>query len=130
MQGKTAAQGFYEYLSANLKFEHMDATRSYYGDDFCVVEHLTKEAVTGEFLAIPRHGREITFRLLHIWEFRDGQHEPGERLVRRRQRRRSAHGISQSAALPVGRKLLTRRRNPVANRSSSCCGSETETPIT
>jgi hypothetical protein len=43
-----------------------------YGDDFCVVEHLTKGAVTGEFLGIPGHGREVSFRLLHVWEFRDG----------------------------------------------------------
>jgi len=27
--------------------------------------------VPGEFLGIPGHGRRITFRLLHVWEFRD-----------------------------------------------------------
>lgn len=35
-------------------------------------EHFCKGAVPGEFLGIPGHGREIGFRLLHIWEFRDG----------------------------------------------------------
>jgi steroid delta-isomerase-like uncharacterized protein len=72
VQGKAAAQGFYEYLTANFKTEDMEVTRSYYGDDFCVVEHLTKGSVPGEFLGVPGHGREVTFRLLHVWEFRDG----------------------------------------------------------
>ena len=72
VQGKAAAQGFYEYLSANVKVEDMEVTRSYYGDDFCVLEHLCQGAVPGEFLGIPGHGREVSFRLLHVWEFRDG----------------------------------------------------------
>jgi steroid delta-isomerase-like uncharacterized protein len=72
VRGKEAAQGFYEYLSANVKVDDMEVTRSYYGDDFCVVEHLCRGAVPGEFLGVPGHGREVSFRLLHVWEFRDG----------------------------------------------------------
>jgi steroid delta-isomerase-like uncharacterized protein len=72
VQGKAAAQGFYEYLSANVKVEDMEVTRSYYGDDFCVLEHFVRGAVPGEFLGIPGNGRGISFRLLHVWEFRDG----------------------------------------------------------
>jgi steroid delta-isomerase-like uncharacterized protein len=72
VQGKAAAQGFYEYLTANVKVEDMEVTRSYYGDDFCVVEHFVNGAVPGEFLGIPGHGREVGFRMLHVWEFRDG----------------------------------------------------------
>lgn len=30
------------------------------------------ETVPGEFLGIPGNGRRITFRLLHVWEFRHG----------------------------------------------------------
>jgi predicted ester cyclase len=29
--------------------------------------------VRGEFLGIPGHARRITFRLLHVWQFRDGK---------------------------------------------------------
>ena len=72
VQGKAAAQGFYEYLTANVKVEDMEVTRSYYGDDFCVLEHLCRGAVPGEFLGVPGYGREVSFRLLHVWEFRDG----------------------------------------------------------
>ena len=72
VQGKAAAQGFYEYLTANVKVEDMEVTRSYYGDNFCVVEHVCTGAVPGEFLGVPGHGRQVSFRLLHVWEFRDG----------------------------------------------------------
>lgn len=72
VRGKDAAQGFYEYLTHNVRTEAMEPTRSYYGDDFCVVEHDATGVVDGEFLGVPGNGKRITFRLLHIWEFRDG----------------------------------------------------------
>ena len=50
----------------------MVPTHRYYGDDFCVIEHDTTGTVDGEFLGIPGHGKRINFRLLHLWEFRDG----------------------------------------------------------
>lgn len=70
--GKNAAQGFYEYLSHNVTTEKMVPTHSYYGDDFCVIEHDATGTVGGEFLGVPGHGKSIRFRLLHVWEFRDG----------------------------------------------------------
>jgi steroid delta-isomerase-like uncharacterized protein len=73
LRGPEAAQGFYEFLTANVKTERMVPTRSYYGEDFCVIEHNWTGTVPGEFLGIPGHGRRITFRLLHVWEFRDGK---------------------------------------------------------
>jgi steroid delta-isomerase-like uncharacterized protein len=72
LHGKEAAQGFYEYLGNNFHTEAMDVTHSYYGDDFCVIEHSTTGTVPGEFLGVPGNGRRITFRLLHVWEFRAG----------------------------------------------------------
>jgi steroid delta-isomerase-like uncharacterized protein len=72
VHGKKAAQGFYEYLSENFRTEAMDVTHHYYGDDFCVLEHDATGTVPGEFLGVPGNGRRITFRLLHVWEFRDG----------------------------------------------------------
>jgi predicted ester cyclase len=29
--------------------------------------------VPGAFLGVPRRGRRITFRMLHVWELRDGR---------------------------------------------------------
>lgn len=73
LHGTTAAQSFYDFLTANIKTEAMVPTHSYYGDEFCVVEHDWTGTVPGEFLGIPGNGRRITFRLLHLWEFRDGK---------------------------------------------------------
>jgi steroid delta-isomerase-like uncharacterized protein len=72
VHGKEAAQGFYDYLGENFQTETMEVTHSYYGDDFCVVEHDTTGTVPGEFLGVPGNGRRVTFRMLHVWEFRDG----------------------------------------------------------
>ena len=72
VHGKEAAQGFYEYLTKNVQTEIMDVTHQYYGNDSCVIEHNATGTVPGEFLGVPGNGRRITFRLLHVWEFRDG----------------------------------------------------------
>lgn len=50
----------------------MVPTHSYYGEDFCVTEHLATGTVDGQFLGVPGHGNRVRFRLLHVWEFRDG----------------------------------------------------------
>jgi steroid delta-isomerase-like uncharacterized protein len=70
--GKTAAQGFYDFLVQNFHTEVMVPTHTYYGDDFCVVEHECTATVPGEFLGVPGNGRRITFRMVHVFEFRDG----------------------------------------------------------
>jgi steroid delta-isomerase-like uncharacterized protein len=71
LTGVEAARGFYEFLTHNIKTERMDVNRAWYGDDFCVIEHQWHGPVTGEFLGVPGHGREISFRMLHVWEFKD-----------------------------------------------------------
>jgi hypothetical protein len=35
-------------------------------------EHTFKGTVPGTFLGVPGNGKRISFRLLHIWEFREG----------------------------------------------------------
>jgi steroid delta-isomerase-like uncharacterized protein len=72
VHGKEAAQGFYEYLVKNFQTEAMDVTHRYYGEDFCVMEHSTTGTVPGEFFGVQGNGRQVTFRMLHVWEFRDG----------------------------------------------------------
>ncbi len=73
LHGKQAAQGFYEHLTRDIRTETMEPRHSYYGDDFCVIEHQWTGTVPGSFLGVPGHGRRISFRLLHVWEFRDGR---------------------------------------------------------
>jgi len=71
--GKAAARAFYEHLVEVIHTEQMVPTRRDYGQDFCVIEHQWIGTVPGAFLGIPGHGRRISFRLLHVWEFRDGR---------------------------------------------------------
>ncbi|MGH9045409.1 MAG: nuclear transport factor 2 family protein [Acidimicrobiales bacterium] len=71
-QGKAAAQGFYEYLTKNIRTGKMAPVHRYYGEDSCVMEHTWTGTVPGEFLGVPGNGRQVTFRMLHVWEFRDG----------------------------------------------------------
>ena len=71
--GREAAQHFYDELIANFTTESMKVTRQLYGPDFCVVEHDVSGTVHGVLLGIPAHGKRITHRLLHVFEFRDGK---------------------------------------------------------
>lgn len=73
LTGLDAAQGFYEMLTANITTERMDVNHAWYGEDFCVIEHQWHGTVPGEFLGVPGHGKQISFRMLHVWEFKDGQ---------------------------------------------------------
>src|SRR6188508_1037378 len=69
--GKNAAKGFYEHLTKDITTESMEPVHNWYGPDFAVLEHEWKGMVPGSFLGVPGNGKHITFRLLHIWEFRD-----------------------------------------------------------
>lgn len=71
LSGPQAAKRFYEFLTANVKTERMEVTHSWYGDDFCVLEHQFHGSVPGQFLGVPGNGKRISFRMLHIWEFKD-----------------------------------------------------------
>lgn len=71
MNGKVEAQNFYDELTQIIRSEDMKVLNSYYGDDFAVVEHLWTGTVPGAFMGIPGNGKRISFRMLHVWEFRD-----------------------------------------------------------
>jgi steroid delta-isomerase-like uncharacterized protein len=71
VHGKAAAQAVYDQLVANIHTETMVPVHSYYGDDFCVIEHTWTGTVPGELLGVPGNGRRISFRMLHVWEFKD-----------------------------------------------------------
>jgi len=73
LSGPDAAKCFYEFLTANVKTERMDVNHAWYGEDFCVIEHQWHGTVPGEFLGVPGNGKQIDFRMLHVWEFNDGR---------------------------------------------------------
>jgi steroid delta-isomerase-like uncharacterized protein len=71
-RGPAAARGFYDELMSAFTTEVMDRTSVLYGDEFCVTEHLVTGTVPGTLMGIPGEGRRVTFRMLHVWGFRDG----------------------------------------------------------
>lgn len=71
--GPEAAKAFYDQLTSDLTTHEMRLTKARYGTDFCTVEHLATVTVEGTFMGIPGNGREVSFRMLHVWDFRDGR---------------------------------------------------------
>jgi steroid delta-isomerase-like uncharacterized protein len=72
MHGKQGAKSFYEHLVKDIQTQEMEAVHSYYGANFAVIEHMWRGTVPGSFLGVPGHGKQISFRLLHVWEFKNG----------------------------------------------------------
>jgi ketosteroid isomerase-like protein len=73
LRGKEAVRPFYEELFAALKGTGVEPVGRWYGDDFLVDETLwTGRVDDGRLLGLPGRSGDVTFRLLHVFEFRDG----------------------------------------------------------
>src|ERR1700720_2408300 len=70
LHGKDAARGFYEELTANFRTEREQPLHRYFSGDAMVLDQEMTGTVTGTFLGLPGLGRRITFRVLHVFEFR------------------------------------------------------------
>ncbi len=71
-RGKEAARRFYQHLTANVRAEVETPTHRYCTADAMTLDQQTTAVVTGSFLGLPGNGRRVTFRILHVFEFRDG----------------------------------------------------------
>ena len=67
-----AARAFYEELTSNFRTEDEQPQHRYTTDDAMVLDQVMTGTVTGSMLGVPGGGRRITFRILHVFEFRDG----------------------------------------------------------
>ncbi len=72
-RGIPAALDFYRQLCKDFRAESEERTRTYYSDDAVTMENVMTGTVPGSFLGIPGGGRRIAFRILHVFEFRDGR---------------------------------------------------------
>jgi steroid delta-isomerase-like uncharacterized protein len=72
LHGPGAVGERYGHLFANVKGEHSDVKHRLYGADFVVDDIIWTARVVGQFMGIPGHGRRISIRVLHVFEFRDG----------------------------------------------------------
>jgi steroid delta-isomerase-like uncharacterized protein len=72
LHGPGAVRHRYGHLFGNVKGERADVKHRLYGENFVVDDKIWTARVTGEFMGIPGHGRRISIRVLHVFEFRDG----------------------------------------------------------
>ena len=70
--GKDGARKFYDELTANFRTESEEVLHRYFADDTMILEQKMTGTVIGSMLGLPGHGRRISFRILHVFEFRDG----------------------------------------------------------
>lgn len=70
--GIDAARGFYEHLTANIRTTGEKTLRQYEAADGALILEAEMSAdVIGEFMGLPGNGRNITFRILHVFDFDD-----------------------------------------------------------
>jgi steroid delta-isomerase-like uncharacterized protein len=72
LHGKDAARAFYGELTANFRTEEERPTHRYFSDDAMILDQEMTGTVTGSFLGLAGNGRRITFRVLHVFDFKDG----------------------------------------------------------
>jgi steroid delta-isomerase-like uncharacterized protein len=70
--GKEAARAFYEYLTQNFRTEDEEELHRYMSADALTLEVKMTGVVVGSMLGLAGNGRRVTFRILHVFEFRDG----------------------------------------------------------
>jgi steroid delta-isomerase-like uncharacterized protein len=72
-RGIPAALEFYRQLVREIRTDGEERLHTYYADNTMIIENLMTATVTGQFLGIPGNGRQVRFRMLHVFEFRDGR---------------------------------------------------------
>ena len=70
--GKEAARDFYRFLTANFRTEEEQPLNRFFDGDTMILEQNMTGTVIGEMLGIPGQGRRVTFRILHVFGFREG----------------------------------------------------------
>jgi hypothetical protein len=73
LPGKAAVQSFDENLFGALKGESVEPVARWYGEDFVVDETMWTGCVEdGAVFGLAGKSGDVTFRLLHVFEFRGG----------------------------------------------------------
>jgi steroid delta-isomerase-like uncharacterized protein len=70
--GKDGARAFYEDLTANFRTEREEVLHRFATDNTVILDQVMTGTVIGSMLGLPGHNRRISFRILHVFEFRDG----------------------------------------------------------
>jgi hypothetical protein len=74
LSGATTIRSFYEELFLALKGEAVEPVARWYGEEFLVDEALwTGRVNDGRLLGLPGRSGHVTFRILHVFDLRDGR---------------------------------------------------------
>lgn len=71
--GVPAALEFYRRLCKDFRAEKEERTHTYYAQDAVTIENVMTGTVPTSFMGLPGNGRRISFRILHVFEFRGGR---------------------------------------------------------
>jgi steroid delta-isomerase-like uncharacterized protein len=69
--GKDAARAFYGFLTANFRTEEEEPINRWFSGNTMFLEQTMTGTVIGEFLGLPGNGRRISFRIFHVFDFKD-----------------------------------------------------------
>src|SRR6185312_11603920 len=69
---ESIARDFYKYLTANFRAEGEEVLHRYVADAAMILDQIMTGTVIGSMLGLPGNGRRISFRTLHVFEFRNG----------------------------------------------------------
>lgn len=72
IHGRDAAGARYDQIFSNLDVDRFVPIRRLYADDFVVDEVMVEGRAVGTFAGLEGGGRRVKFRLLHVFELRDG----------------------------------------------------------
>jgi steroid delta-isomerase-like uncharacterized protein len=72
LHGKEAAREFYRHLTANFRTEDERPSHRYFAGDAMILDQMMTGTVMGSMLGMPGNGRRVNFRILHVFEFKDG----------------------------------------------------------
>ena len=71
--GRDAARRYYQALFRDLKGESIQPVRRLYGENFLVDETIWNGRAVGRPFGVPGEEGPVSFRILHVLEFRDGK---------------------------------------------------------
>jgi predicted ester cyclase len=72
IRGRANVAPLYQGMFDETSDESFTPIRRQYGDDFLVDEVMMTQRMNGDMFGVPGNGTLVTWRLLHICEFRDG----------------------------------------------------------
>jgi steroid delta-isomerase-like uncharacterized protein len=70
--GKEQARDFYRMITSQFRAEKEEELHRFFDGDTMVLEIMMTGKAIGDLFGVPGNGRQLSFRMLHVFDFRDG----------------------------------------------------------